>query len=120
MPVLVAVSDRSTLGVLHNSLHNSGLPAQQLACKLLILKTRRDVRVVEGARLESVCRGNSTEGSNPSLSAKLRSAPFAERVVFRHSAAHAAPGTNPSLSADFRFLPNSLVFLQIFSPKPCK
>ena len=30
---------------------------------------RRDVRVVEGARLESVCRGNSTEGSNPSLSA---------------------------------------------------
>jgi hypothetical protein len=30
--------------------------------------------VVEGARLESVCRGNSTEGSNPSLSAiRLRS-----------------------------------------------
>ena len=55
--------------VLHNSLHNSGLPAQPLACKLLILNIRRDVRVVEGARLESVCRGNSTEGSNPSLSA---------------------------------------------------
>ena len=34
---------------------------------------RRDVRVVEGARLESVCRGNSTEGSNPSLSANLLS-----------------------------------------------
>jgi hypothetical protein len=34
----------------------------------LILK-RRDVRVVEGARLESVCRGNSTVGSNPTLSA---------------------------------------------------
>ena len=32
---------------------------------------RRDVRVAEGARLESVCRGNSTEGSNPSLSAIL-------------------------------------------------
>ena len=30
---------------------------------------RRDVRVVEGARLESVCRGNSTVGSNPTLSA---------------------------------------------------
>ena len=30
---------------------------------------RRDGRAVEGARLESVCRGNSTEGSNPSLSA---------------------------------------------------
>src|SRR5262249_9425984 len=40
-----------------------------LARKRLILKTRRDVRVVEGARLESVCRRNSTEGSNPSLSA---------------------------------------------------
>ena len=38
----------------------------------LILK-RRDVRVVEGARLESVCRGNSTEGSNPSLSANSES-----------------------------------------------
>ena len=33
---------------------------------------RRDVRVVEGARLESVCRGNSTVGSNPTLSASLR------------------------------------------------
>ena len=36
--------------------------------------------MVEGARLESVCRGNSTEGSNPSLSAirsfdRLRIAP---------------------------------------------
>jgi hypothetical protein len=27
--------------------------------------------VAEGARLESVFRGNSNEGSNPSLSAKL-------------------------------------------------
>ena len=56
-------------GVYHNRYHNSGLRAQPLACKLLILKTRRDVRVVEGARLESVCRGNSTVGSNPTLSA---------------------------------------------------
>ena len=38
---------------------------------------RRDVRVVEGARLESVCRGNSTEGSNPSLSAIF----FAEEIL---------------------------------------
>ena len=30
----------------------------------------RDVRVVEGARLERVCRGNSTVGSNPTLSAR--------------------------------------------------
>ena len=29
----------------------------------------RGVRVAEGARLESVCAGNRTEGSNPSLSA---------------------------------------------------
>jgi hypothetical protein len=44
----------------HNSLHNSGLRAHPLACKLLILKIRRDVRVVEGARLEialTVCDG---------------------------------------------------------------
>ncbi len=40
--------------------------------KLLIPLNRRDVRVVEGARLESVCRGNSTVGSNPTLSAILR------------------------------------------------
>ena len=30
---------------------------------------RRDVRAVEGARLESVCTWKGTEGSNPSLSA---------------------------------------------------
>ena len=41
--------------------------------KLLIPLARRDVRVVEGARLESVCRGNSTVGSNPSLSANFAS-----------------------------------------------
>src|SRR5262252_939676 len=33
---------------------------------------RRDGRAVEGARLESVYRGNSIEGSNPSLSASYR------------------------------------------------
>ncbi len=33
---------------------------------------RRGVRVAEGARLESVCGGNSTPGSNPGLSASLR------------------------------------------------
>jgi hypothetical protein len=36
-------------------------------------KNRRDGRVVEGARLESVYRGNSIEGSNPSLSAIIES-----------------------------------------------
>ena len=73
-------------GVYHNRYHNSGLPAQPLACKLLIRKTRRDVRVVEGARLESVCRGNSTVGSNPSLSANpLAALGIQARVVFRPS-----------------------------------
>ena len=38
-----------------------------------LLNLRRDVRVVEGARLESVCRGNSTVGSNPTLSASYKS-----------------------------------------------
>ena len=37
------------------------------------LNMRRDVRAVEGARLESVCTGNCTEGSNPSLSAIIKS-----------------------------------------------
>ena len=60
--------------------------------------------MVEGARLESVCRGNSTEGSNPSLSAILARARLAERAVFRRSAARAASGTNPSLSANFSSL----------------
>ena len=32
-------------------------------------RTWRDGRVVEGARLESVFRGNSNVGSNPTLSA---------------------------------------------------
>src|SRR5262245_66425783 len=32
---------------------------------------RRDGRVAEGARLESVFRGNSNVGSNPTLSAKI-------------------------------------------------
>jgi hypothetical protein len=50
----VAVSDRGTLGgFLHNSLHNLGFRAHPLARKPLILNIRRDVRVVEGARLES-------------------------------------------------------------------
>src|SRR5579871_1062008 len=35
-------------------------------------ENRRDGRVVEGARLESVYRGNSIEGSNPSLSASYQ------------------------------------------------
>src|SRR3954464_5540605 len=59
--------------------------------KLLISLERRDGRVVEGARLESVCRGNSTEGSNPSLSAILRYARMASRDGFRVSGPPASP-----------------------------
>ena len=42
-----------------------------LAARNSLILKRRDVRVVEGARLESVCRGNSTVGSNPTLSANF-------------------------------------------------
>jgi hypothetical protein len=62
---LVEVSDELTSQSRH-SLRLSGSPPSG---KLLIPLARRDVRVVEGARLESVCRGNSTVGSNPTLSA---------------------------------------------------
>ena len=68
----VPVSDRSTLGGLTQFATQFRFRAEPLARKLLILKTRRDVRVVEGARLESVCRGNSTVGSNPTLSANIK------------------------------------------------
>ncbi len=62
---LVEMSDQLTSQSRH-SLRLSGSPPSG---KLLIPLERRDVRVVEGARLESVCRGNSTVGSNPTLSA---------------------------------------------------
>jgi hypothetical protein len=42
---------------------------------------RRDGRVVEGARLESVYRGNSIEGSNPSLSAIMKSMSYSAIVI---------------------------------------
>jgi hypothetical protein len=41
-----------------------------LNCIFATQKLRRGVRVAEGARLESVYRGNSIAGSNPALSAK--------------------------------------------------
>jgi hypothetical protein len=45
---------------------------------------RRDGRVAEGARLESVFRGNSNVGSNPTLSAILK--------AFRISNCYGKPG----------------------------
>jgi hypothetical protein len=65
---VVEVSDDLT----SQSRHSLVLRGSPPAGKLLIPLERRDVRVVEGARLESVCRGNSTVGSNPTLSASLR------------------------------------------------
>ena len=62
---IVEVTDDLTSQSRHSLLLSGSPPSG----KLLIPLKRRDVRVVEGARLESVCRGNSTEGSNPSLSA---------------------------------------------------
>ena len=62
---IVEVADDLTSQSRHSLLLRGSPPSG----KLLIPLNRRDVRVVEGARLESVCRGNSTEGSNPSLSA---------------------------------------------------
>jgi hypothetical protein len=62
-----ALSDHRRLGDLSQSAISHPMPRR----KLLILKWR-DVRVVEGARLESVCRRNPTEGSNPSLSANCK------------------------------------------------
>src|SRR5213595_3347318 len=64
------VSDRRPLGGVSQFLSQFGFWAEPLA-QPLILQMRRDVRVVEGARLESVCRGNSTVGSNPTLSASF-------------------------------------------------
>jgi len=77
-PLLVALSESLT----SQSRHSLALAGSPPSAKLLIPLSpacrerakrveRRDGRVVEGARLESVCRGNSTEGSNPSLSANL-------------------------------------------------
>src|SRR6266545_7566784 len=60
--------------VTSQSRHSLLLQGSPPSGKLLIPLNRRDVRVVEGARLESVCRGNSTVGSNPTLSAIRASA----------------------------------------------
>ena len=56
----VPVSDRRPLGGVSQFLSQCSFRADPLACKLLILNMRRDVRVVEGARLEialAVCDG---------------------------------------------------------------
>ncbi len=49
------------------------MPLPEMAEASVEFQPRRDGRVVEGARLESVFRGNSNVGSNPTLSAILES-----------------------------------------------
>jgi len=68
IPLLVALAE----GLTSQSRHSLVLRGSPPAAKLLIPLARRDVRVVEGARLESVCTGNRTVGSNPTLSAIRR------------------------------------------------
>ena len=65
IPLLGALSDSLT----SQSRHSLALAGSPPSAKLLIPLARRDGREAEGARLESVCRGNSTVGSNPTLSA---------------------------------------------------
>jgi hypothetical protein len=74
IPAIVEVRDDLTSQSGRSLLLRGSPPAG----KLLIPLERRDVRVVEGARLESVCRGNSTVGSNPTLSA------IRKRLILNH------------------------------------
>jgi hypothetical protein len=53
-------------------------------------RMRRGVRVAEGARLESVCAGNCTAGSNPALSANVYEG--CQGLVFRGRASVLRPG----------------------------
>src|SRR5512141_2734098 len=69
------------------------------ALNLLFAPERRDGRVVEGARLESVFRGNSNEGSNPSLSAILHRPHPATHSTPTYS--RRDPGTLPSRRANW-------------------
>ena len=78
---LVEVSDELTSQSRHSLLLSGSPPSG----KLLIPLARRDVRVVEGARLESVCRGNPTVGSNPTLSASFHETFSNPRAIVRPS-----------------------------------
>ena len=64
---------------------------------------RRDGRVAEGARLESVFRGNSNVGSNPTLSARNNQGPSprerAQDFGSRLRRREIASSSNPTLSA---------------------
>jgi hypothetical protein len=72
------------------SRHSLTLSGSPPSAKLLIPFARRDVRVVEGARLESVCTRNRTKGSNPFLSALSLAFGFARGRLERSSVAQRA------------------------------
>jgi Phage integrase family len=52
--------------------------------------------------LESVCRGNSTVGSNPTLSAITRSTTYGDRVAFAGNGENAPGGAEPLSSPSAR------------------
>jgi hypothetical protein len=86
---------------------------------LLPLKIGRLVRVVEGARLESVYTGNRIEGSNPSVSANTKQRPaFGGVFLFVGTVGHAVPGAvlylaSPHPGSPERSGGNPLMFLWI-------
>jgi hypothetical protein len=99
LKAIIEVPDSVTSQSRHSLLLQGSPPSG----KLLIPLNRRDVRVVEGARLESVCRGNSTEGSNPSLSESLL---FIDFLVFSTICPRArfSPARRVCADSAFRFL----------------
>ena len=97
---IVEVADDLT----SQSRHSLVLRGSPPAGKLLIPLERRDVRVVEGARLESVCRRNSTKGSNPFLSATPSVSPESggAKGLRDQLAPRGAHSANPFRSASLR------------------
>jgi len=71
----VPVSDRGHSEVYHNFYHDLRFRADPLARKPLIPKTRRDVRVVEGARLESELGHDHQAVPNTSLRSQFSDLP---------------------------------------------
>src|SRR6185503_15313798 len=72
--------------------------------------SRRDGRVVEGARLESVYRGNSIQGSNPCLSASYQNSIRSDRsrqlFFYLRSSKAAIGGTAREMTSATRPLSN--------------
>ena len=73
---------------------------------------RRDVGAVERARLESVCRGNSTVGSNPTLSAIFPASGEARRSG---SSRYPAPNADLTSSISVSISPSSVAIVSSLS-----